>query len=132
MSVVDCPLLVGVLLEALEITFLRNVDSTHEFRRVFACLRQLALFERSLRKNARVLRRKLEKSVERVCPRVSVENPPQHDDGVGLERAARQIPKRGVAVERTVNVLIFARDVMYGLLGVEALNRLFYLIAEHF
>jgi hypothetical protein len=38
----------------------------------------------------------------------------------------------GVAVQRTVNVLNFARDVMYGLFGVEALNRLFYLIAEHF
>lgn len=86
MSVVDCPLLIGVLLESLEIAARRDVGSTHELRCVFACVRQLALFECPPRKNAGILCRKLEKSIERVGPRVSVENPAHHDDCVGLER----------------------------------------------
>ena len=31
-----------------------------------------------------------------------------------------------------MNILIFARDVMYSPLGVEALNRFLYLVAEYF
>lgn len=76
--------------------------------------------------------RKLQKSVEGVRPRVPVENTTQNYDGVGLERTARQIPKRRVAIERAVYVLVLACDVTYSLLGVEALDRFFYLIAEDF
>jgi hypothetical protein len=44
---------------------------------------------------------------------------------------AGKFPKGSVAIECLVNVHILARDVVNGLLCIEALHRFFYFIAKH-
>jgi hypothetical protein len=48
MSVVECPLLVGVPLEPREVALLGDVSGAHELRSMRARVLELALFERRL------------------------------------------------------------------------------------